>query len=97
MQDLITHPILWWIVAVDIPVISGILMLLRRFRSDTDKALEQLKTDLLAFQLDVTRRYANNDDVREVEKRLIAHLQRIEIKLDRTVLNHLLNRADKRN
>ena len=89
MNDLISHPIFWWVATVDVPIVSGVLWLLSKFKREGQLALRQIGAELTDLKLGVARDYAAQSDVREVEKRLIAHLQRIEVKLDRTVFNQL--------
>ena len=91
-QDLV-----WWITAVDLPAMAGLLMLIWRTRRDNVQAIDemkqmldhrsdQLREGLNAFKLEVAKHYAAHSDLRELETRLVAHLLRIENKLDRTAL-----------
>lgn len=55
-------------------------------RDKVDQTLSQLQQSLSNFRIEVAQSYAHNNNVKELEKRLIAHLLRIESKLDTTAL-----------
>ncbi len=87
----------WWITAVEIPVISCLFWLIWRTREQSENAVErlqsllnqrcsQLREALGAFKLEVAKTYASHTDLRELETRLVEHLLRIEMKLDKTAL-----------
>ena len=50
---------------------------------------------LAAFKLEVAKSYASISDMRELEDRLVAHLLRIEAKLDTTAMKTEALRAEK--
>lgn len=90
-----THMV-WWLTAVYIPITGAIFALYIRMRRDHDTAVDalhklletrhiQLRDSLAAYKLEVAKTYASVSDLRDVEGRLVAHLLRIEAKLDRTV------------
>jgi hypothetical protein len=83
----------WWITAVELPVLAGLLVLMWRVRRElqdrVDAAERRLETEtaatretLSAFKVDVATNYASIPAMREQESRLTAHLVRIEKKLD---------------
>ncbi|MEX2618382.1 MAG: hypothetical protein WD767_20040 [Alphaproteobacteria bacterium] len=83
-----------WISAVELPVLGGMFWFLWRTRRESDAALtahqhhtdqtvSQLRDNVAAYKLDVARSYASIDCLKDVERRLTLHLQRIEAKLDR--------------
>jgi hypothetical protein len=85
--------LVWWIGVVELPVITAIFVLIWRIRREVidavdglrrqaDEADQALAADLAAFKLEVAKQYASNETVREVERRLTAHLLRIEQKID---------------
>ncbi len=93
----ISNDLLWWITVVDLPAMAGLLLMIWRTRSDTNKAIdhiqatldmrcEQLRGALFAFKLEVAKSYASQKDLRNVESRIVEHLLRIEAKLDKTVI-----------
>lgn len=86
MDDILPKTILWWIVAVDIPVFSSILLMITRTRRHFDERQDMIREDLAAHKLEVARSYVSNDQLKDLESRVIAHLIRIETKLDRTAL-----------
>lgn len=85
--------IMWWVSAVELPALGGLFWLVWRNRHDADDAAEenrraferglaQQREALAAYKLEVAQSYASLSHLREVEKRLTAHLERIELKLD---------------
>ena len=97
MEGIIPDIILWWIGVIEIPAMAGLLALILKNRRDHDADLghirnimetrhSQLRESLNAHKLEVARSYASHNDVRDIEKRVIAHLLRIEAKLDQTAL-----------
>lgn len=105
----------WWISVIELPVLTGLFWLVWRIREDADAKLaalrQQLETrsrqlhDALAgHRLEVARSYAQNSDLKDLDRRLIDHLLRIEAKLDATALkaealqatNHLTSKEKTR-
>lgn len=85
--------LIWWISAIEIPVVSGLIWFVQRMRRDSDDRLEhygslfnsqmaQLRESLSSFKIEVAQSYATVRDLREVENRIVVHLSRIESKLD---------------
>ncbi len=85
--------LIWWITAVEIPALGGLLWLIWRNRSDSESGLSQnrqainhtaleAREDLSKFKLDVAKNYVSIGYLQDVERRLTAHLLRIENKLD---------------
>lgn len=94
---MIQNEIIWWLTAIEIPALSGLFWLIWRVknqahlenqavRDKVDQTLTQLHQALSNFRIEVAQSYAHNNNVKELEKRLIAHLLRIEAKLDTTAL-----------
>ncbi|PCI00623.1 MAG: hypothetical protein COB76_03160 [Alphaproteobacteria bacterium] len=88
-----THMV-WWLSAVYIPITAAIFTLTLKIKRDHDAAIDalqhlihtrhsQLRDSLAAYKLEVAKYYASVSDLREVERRLVSHLLRIESKLDR--------------
>lgn len=82
----------WWISAVEIPALAGLFWLIWRNRQDTDQALRhhrqvldqalaQTRESLSAYKLEVAKSYVSMAYLKDVERRLTAHLLRIEGKL----------------
>ncbi|MEO5373169.1 MAG: hypothetical protein H7840_02690 [Alphaproteobacteria bacterium] len=93
MQPDSTINIIWWISAVEIPVMAGLFWLFWRSRQDCEHDLDEIRHEmekgfaraaeaLAAYKLEVAKSYASISTMREVEKRLTQHLLRIEQKLD---------------
>ncbi|EKV27067.1 hypothetical protein C882_1996 [Caenispirillum salinarum AK4] len=85
--------IMWWISAVELPALGGLFWLVWRNRRDADAATEdnrrcfergiaQVREGLAAYKLEVAQSYASLGHLRDTEKRLTTHLERIEKKLD---------------
>lgn len=96
-MSLFSGDFVWWVTAVDIPALSGLLLLIWRSRRDVEVSLRnmretvetrssQMREGLSAFKLEVAKSYASHGDLKELENRLVSHLLRIEAKLDATAL-----------
>jgi uncharacterized membrane protein len=84
---------IWWIGAIELPVLGGLFWLMLRGRREVDQALREAarcsqralnrgREDLAAFKLYVAEHYASMASLKDVERRLTEHLVRIEAKLD---------------
>ncbi len=85
--------VIWWITAVELPVISGLFWMINRHRRDAELSLEavrqradnansQAREALANYKVEVARSYAGLDTLKTVEQRLTDHLLRIEAKLE---------------
>ncbi len=92
-----SHDLLWWITAVDLPVIGGLFGMIWHTKKESAQAVlrlrelldhrnAQMREALAAFKLEVAKTYAAISDMRDLEARLVSHLLRIEAKLDSTAL-----------
>lgn len=86
MFDMFDNAVIWWITAIELPVLSALFWLIFRHKKDGDKEALALREALMAFKLEVAKSYASIADVKDLEVRIVAHLLRIEAKLDRTAL-----------
>lgn len=93
MADIFPNTIIWWVTVVDIPLITAAIISMSRMRKEiegvkivTERKLVGVKETLADFKLEVAQSYASLLDLKDVEGRLIAHLLRIEAKLDQTAL-----------
>ena len=82
MSDPLTIELIWWVTVVELPALAGLFWLNWRTRRDSEDGLSTQREALAAFKLDVARDYASIAHLKDVEKRLTAHLVRIEQKLD---------------
>lgn len=96
-MDIIDSGLIWWITAVDLPALSGLLWLVFQSRTEANEAIDtlhetldvrsnQLREALSAFKLEVAKSYASVTDMKDLESRIVSHLLRIESKLDQTAL-----------
>lgn len=96
-MTVINDAAIWWITVVELPVLSGLFWLMLRHKKDTedtihalqdtlDVRISQLREGLMGFKLEVAKSYAAIADVKDLETRIVAHLLRIEAKLDRTAM-----------
>lgn len=94
---LLTKELIWWITAFELPAFAGLFWLIWKGRSDAQDCYDELasalekrtaqhREALSAYKLEVAKTYAAHSDVKELESRVIAHLLRIEAKLDSTAL-----------
>ena len=85
--------VIWWITAVELPVISGLFWMITRHRREAEQALEavrlraetaqtQVREALANYKVEVARSYVCNETLKTVEQRLTDHLLRIEAKLE---------------
>lgn len=83
----------WWISAVEAPIVAALFWMIHGLRKDLheridrsdlrkDEAVERTREDLSEFKLDVARSYVPQSLIRDVDRRLSAHMLRIEAKLD---------------
>ncbi len=90
-----THMV-WWVTVIDIPVASALFWMIWRGRRETESRLDhlhqlletrhsQMRESLSAYKLEVAKTYSTQSDLRNLESRLVAHLLRIESKLDKQV------------
>ncbi len=97
MNTIFDSGLIWWITAVDLPVISGTFWLIFRMRQEAMDAIDtlhdtldlrtsQLRETLSSFKLEVAKSYASVTDMKDLETRIVSHLLRIESKLDQTAL-----------
>lgn len=90
MPTFVVADFMWWLTAVQLPVLAGLFRLVQQGRARTEaverataERMGRLREDLAAYKLDVARTYASLSYLKEVETRLTDHLVRIEAKLDR--------------
>ncbi|MFN3826939.1 MAG: hypothetical protein ACK4NR_04865 [Micavibrio sp.] len=92
-----SHDLIWWITVIDLPALGGLFWMIWRSRHDNKREVDhlreviesrnaQMREGLAAFKLEVAKTYACVGDMRDLETRLVAHLLRIEVKLDSTAL-----------
>jgi hypothetical protein len=75
----------WWIATIGIPLVGALFWLRFRDREETDKALRGLTTDLSNYKLTVATGFASIAYLKDVETRIMTHLEKIEHKIDRVI------------
>lgn len=84
---------IWWVGAVELPVLAGLFWLIWKTRRDLEEAMDDereqaheqaanLREALSAYKLEVAKSYASIGYIKDIERRLTEHLVRIEAKLD---------------
>ena len=86
MNDLIPAQLSWWIAAVDVPLAAAFLAAFAQFRSTVTRQIDEIRERFNAYKLEVAQNYASINHVKDLEARVVAHLLRIETKLDNTAL-----------
>lgn len=85
--------VVWWITVVELPALSGLLLLIVRIKRELHQTLEDgrarldgdldaLRAQLADHKVSVAESYASVPALRDAEGRLTDHLVRIEKKLD---------------
>lgn len=89
----LSEEFVWWITIIELPVLTALMALIWRGRIDALNSeadatrrfkaeLDDIYHDLVAFKLEIARSYASVALLKDTERRLSAHLLRIEAKLD---------------
>lgn len=92
MMPFIPDQLIWWITAVDVPLITGFVITMNRMRQSLETQLSRLRDHFSAYKLEVAQNYASINHVKDLEARVIAHLLRIETKLDNTAYRATLSK-----
>ncbi len=106
MDTIFDSGLTWWITVIDIPVMSGLFWIILKNNREANTAIDslhdtldvrtsQLREALSSFKLEVAKNYASVTDMKDLENRIVSHLLRIELKLDRTALKTESLRASK--
>ncbi|OSQ41487.1 hypothetical protein [Thalassospira sp. MCCC 1A01428] len=83
----------WWLTMVELPALAALFWLIWRSRVELQRRIDvsaaqntrdcqENRDGLAAFKLDVARNYVSIPYLKDVERRLTAHLLRIEAKLE---------------
>jgi hypothetical protein len=84
---------LWWITAVEAPVVAALFWMIHGLRREVQDriergdqrdsdALSRTREDLAQFKIEVARTYVPLSLIRDLDRRIADHLIRIEEKLD---------------
>jgi len=72
----------WWIQFVEIPALAGLFLWLLKIKAQLARDVEGLTVADAALRLEIAKEYASIGYLKDVEKRLTEHLDKIEKKLD---------------
>lgn len=92
-MEAMTPTMMWWINAVEAPIVAALFYMIHGLRKDLDARLETKDTrqtdglartreELAAFKLEVARTYVPLSLIRDVDRRMTEQLLRIEEKLE---------------
>ena len=95
---------LWWVTAVEIPVVIALFWMIHGLRHDVQARIERgdardseavarTRDELAEFRIEVARTYVPLSLIRDVDRRLSEHLLRIEHKLEQVQRSALSLRA----
>ena len=81
MTNIFDSGLIWWITAVDLPALTGLLWLIFNSRQEAEDAIDnlqesldvrsnQLREALSAFKLEVAKSYASVTDMKDLESRI---------------------------
>lgn len=84
---------LWWITAVEVPVVAALFWMIHGLRREVQDriergdqrdsdALARTREDLAQFKIEVARTYVPLSLIRDLDRRISDHLIRIEEKLE---------------
>ncbi len=88
-----TPTMMWWINAVEAPVVAALFWMIHGLKKDVEARLEtrdlrhgdglsRTRDELAEFKLEVARTYVPLSLIREADRRMSEHLLRIEEKLE---------------
>ena len=86
MTDFIPDHLIWWVTAVDVPLVAAFIAAFTQFRTRVTHQVDELRERFNTYKLEVAQNYASINHVKDLESRVIAHLLRIETKLDNTTM-----------
>jgi hypothetical protein len=95
MTGTISIDLMWWLSAVELPVLGGLFWLqhsqhermaqaLAKLQAEQRTAIAATRAALADYKLEVAQSYASLSHLKDVETRLTEHLLRIEAKLDQS-------------
>jgi hypothetical protein len=75
----------WWVTVIGVPVVGALFWLRFHDRDEVDNSLRGLKDELANYKLLVATNFVSVTSLKEVESRIMAHLEKIEKKIDRVI------------
>ncbi|WP_298724297.1 hypothetical protein [uncultured Ferrovibrio sp.] len=96
MTGTMTFDLMWWLSAVELPALAGLLWLTQSQRDRLEQTIAQMQSEhraaiaatraaLADYRLEVAQNYASLSHMKDAETRLTEHLLRVEAKLDQGV------------
>ncbi len=75
----------WWVTVIGVPLVGALFWLRFHDRDEVDNSLRDLKDELANYKLLVATSFVSVTSLKEVESRIMAHLEKIEKKIDRVI------------
>jgi hypothetical protein len=75
----------WWITVIGVPLVGALFWLRFHDRDEVDNAMRGLKDELANYKLLVATSFVSVSYLKDVEGRIMAHLEKIEKKIDRVI------------
>lgn len=75
----------WWVTVIGVPLVGALFWLRFHDRDEVDNSLRGLKDELANYKLLAATNFVSVTSLKEVESRIMAHLEKIEKKIDRVI------------
>ncbi|HXF88151.1 MAG TPA: hypothetical protein VNK48_07360 [Xanthobacteraceae bacterium] len=75
----------WWITVIGVPLVAALFWLRFHDREAVDSGLREIKDELSNYKLLVATSFVSVASMKDLENRIMAHLEKIENKIDRVI------------
>ena len=75
----------WWITVIGVPLVGALFWLRVHDREAIDKGLREIKDDFANYKLLVATSFVTATSMKDLEVRIMSHLDKIEKKIDRVI------------
>jgi len=75
----------WWITVIGVPLVGALFWLRFHDRETVDKALREIKDEMSNYKLLVATSFVSVSSMKDLEERIMMHLEKIEKKIDRVI------------
>ncbi|MFN3347438.1 hypothetical protein [Pseudorhodoplanes sp.] len=75
----------WWITVIGVPLVGALFWLRFHDREIVDKGLREIKDELANYKLLVATSFVTATSMKDLEVRIMSHLDKIERKIDRVI------------